>query len=51
MRYYFNICLLDIKKKSKYFLKVQFKLIFNDQDCKYLMTDMINNTKFNCYRF
>ena len=91
MRYYCNICLLDIKKKSKYshlkskshkefekykhkilslknvdikdvdeilylyvkdndkkynqyFLKGQFKLVFNNQDCKYLMTDMINNT-------
>ena len=89
MRYYCNICLRDIKKKSKsshlkskchkefekykhiiisfknvdikdvdeilylymkdynkkdtqYFLKVQFKLIFNNQDCKYLMTDMIH---------
>ena len=91
MRYYCNICLIDIKKKSKhshlksknhkefekykhiiisfknvnikdvdeilffyvkdynkkyihYFLKGQFKLVFNDQDCKYLLTDMINNT-------
>ena len=91
MRYHCNICLLDIKKKSKYshmkskshkefekykhiilslknvdikdvdeilylymkdynkkynqyFLKGQFKLVFNNQDCKYLMTDMINNT-------
>ena len=91
MRYYCNICLLDIKKKSKYshikskahkeferykhiissfkivnvkdvdeilflyvkgynkkytqcFLKGQFKLVFNNQDCKYLMTDMIHNT-------
>ena len=91
MRYYCNICLLDIKKKSKhshlkskshkefekykhiilslknidikdvdeilylymidhnkkftqYLLKGQFKLVFNNQDCKYLMTDMINNT-------
>ena len=91
MRYYCNICLLDIKKKSKhshlkskghkefekykhiilsfknvdikdvdeilflyvkdynkkyihYFVKGQFKLVFNDQDCKYLMTDMIVNT-------
>ena len=91
MRYYCNICLLDIKKKSKnshikskahkgfeiynhiilsfknvyikdvdefsylyvkkyntkytqYFFKVQFKLIFINQDCKYLMTDMIHNT-------
>ena len=91
MRYYCNICLLDIKKKSKnshlkskahkeferykhiissfknvnikdvdeisflyvkdynekytqFFLKGQFKLVFNNQDCKYLMTDMIHNT-------
>ena len=91
MRYYCNICLLDIKKKSKhshlkskshkefekykhiilslknvdikdvdeilylymidhnkkftrYLLKGQFKLVFNNKDCKYLMTDMINNT-------
>ena len=91
MRYYCNICLRDIKKKSKYshlkskgqkefekhkhiiisfkdvnikdvdeifylymkdynkkdihyFLKGQFKLVFNNQDCKYLMTDMIDNT-------
>ena len=91
MRYYCNICLRDIKKKSKYshlkskchkefekykhkiisfknvdikdvdeilylymkdynknyihyFLKGQFKLVFNNQDCKYLKTDMIHNT-------
>ena len=91
MRYYYNTCLLDIKKKSKYshikskaqkefekykhiissfknvnikdvdeilflyvkdynkkytqyFLKGQFKLVFNNQDCKSLMTDMINNS-------
>ena len=91
MRYYCNICLLDIKKKSKYshlkskshkefekykhiilslknvdikdvdeilylyvkdynkkytqsFLKGQFKLVFNNKDCKFLMTDMIINT-------
>ena len=91
MRCYCNICLLDIKKKSKYshlkskahkefekykhiilslrnvdikdvdeilylymkdynkkytqyFFKVQFKLVFNNQDCKYLMTDMLHNT-------
>ena len=91
MRHYCNICLFDIKKKSKYshlkskahkefekykhiivsfknvnikdvdeisylymkdynekytqyFLKVQFQLIFNNQDCKYLMKDMIHNT-------
>ena len=92
MRYYCDICLRDIKKKSKYshlksksheefekykhilvsfkkvdikdveemlylymkdynkkfklyLLVVQFKLLFNNHDCKYLMTDMINNTK------
>ena len=92
MRYYCNICLLDIKKKSKYshlkskshkefekyrhiilslknvdiknvdeilylymihhnkkfthyLLKGQLKLVFNNnQDCKYLTTDMIDNT-------
>ena len=91
MRYYCNICLLDIKEKRKhshlkskshkefekykhiilslknvdikdvdeilylymkvynkkytqYFFKVQFKLVFNNQDCKYLMTDMLHNT-------
>ena len=91
MRYYCNICLLDIKKKSKYshlkskghkefdkyihiilsfinvdikdvdeilylymkeynkkytqyLLKGRFKIVFKNQDCKYLMTDMINNT-------
>ena len=92
MRYYCNICLKDVKKKSKhshliskshkefeknihiilslknidikdvdevlylymkdynkkynqYLLKGQFKLVFNNnQDCKYLKTDMINNT-------
>ena len=32
------------KKYNHYFLKGQFKLIFNNQDCKYLMTDMIHNT-------
>ena len=33
------------KKFTQYFLKVQFKLVFNNnQDCKYLMTDMIHNT-------
>ena len=91
MRYYCNICLRDIKNKSKYYhlkskshkdfekyehiilslknidindvdeilylytkdynkkftqylLKGQFKLVFSNQDCKYLMTDMIDNT-------
>ena len=99
MRYYCNICLLDIKKKSKYshlksknhkelekhkhiklscknvdikdvdeilflyvkdynkkyihyFLKGQFKLVFNNQDCKYLLTDMIiNTTNVSCSNF
>ena len=32
------------KKSTQYLLKGQFKLVFNNQDCKYLMTDMINNT-------
>ena len=32
------------KKYIHYFLKDQFKLVFNDQDCKYLMTDMIDRT-------
>ena len=32
------------KKYIHYFLKGQFKLVFNDQDCKYLMTDMIDKT-------
>ena len=92
MRYYCDICLRDIKKKSKYshlkskshkefekhkhiilslkdinlkdvdeilylymiehnkkfshyLIKGQFKLVFNNnQDCKYLITNMINNT-------
>ena len=32
------------KKYTQYFLKGQFKLVFNNQDCNYLMTDMIHNT-------
>ena len=33
------------KTFDQYFLKGQFKLVFNkNQDCKYIMTDMINNT-------
>ena len=32
------------EKHTQYLLKGQFKLVFNNQDCKYLMTDMINNT-------
>ena len=32
------------KKCIHYFLKGQFKSVFNDQDCKHLMTDMIDNT-------
>ena len=33
------------KKFHQYLLKDQSKLVFdNNQDCKYLMTDMINNT-------
>ena len=43
------------KKCNHYLLKGQFKLVFNNnQDCKYLMTDMINNTTniswSNCIR-
>ena len=34
-----------IEKFYQYLLKGQFKLVFNNnQDCKYLMTDMISNT-------
>ena len=33
-----------IKKFNQYLLKVQFKLFFNNKDCKNLMTDLINNT-------
>ena len=29
---------------TQYLLKGQFKLVFNNKDCKCLMTDMINNT-------
>ena len=32
------------KKYTQYLLKGQFKLVFNNKDCKYLMTDMINIT-------
>ena len=32
------------KNYTQYLLKGQFKLVFNNKDCKYLMTDMINNT-------
>ena len=32
------------KKFTQYFLKGRFKLVFNNQDCKYLTTDMNNNT-------
>ena len=32
------------KKYTQYFLKGQFKLVFINQDCKHLMTDMIHNT-------
>ena len=31
-------------KYTQYLLKGQFKLVFNNKDCKYLMTVMINNT-------
>ena len=33
------------KKYNQYLLKGQFKLISKNKDCKYLMKDMINNTK------
>ena len=38
--------MIDHKENfNQNFLKGQFKLVFNNnQDCKYLMTDMINNT-------
>ena len=33
------------KKFNHYLIKGQFKLVFiNNQDCKYLLTSMINNT-------
>ena len=32
------------KKYNQYLLKGHFKLISNNKDCKYLMTDMINDT-------
>ena len=32
------------KNFNQYLSKGQFKLVFNKQDCKYLITDMINNT-------
>ena len=31
------------KKYNQFLLKGQFKLVFNNKDCKYLITDMINN--------
>ena len=35
----------NIEKFDQYLLKGQFKLVFNNnQDCKYIMMDMINNT-------
>ena len=37
------------KKYTQYFLKVQFKLIFNNQHYKYLMTDMLHNTIYTSY--
>ena len=44
MKYYFFNVKYYNKKYIHYFLKGQFKLVFNDQDCKYLLTDMTNNT-------
>ena len=32
------------KKDTQYLLKGRFKLVFNNQDCNYLMTNMINFT-------
>ena len=32
------------KKYTQYLSKGQFKLVFNNEGCKYLMTNMINNT-------
>ena len=32
------------KKYNHYFLKGQFKLVFNNKNCKYLTTDMSHNT-------
>ena len=32
------------RKFTQYLLKGRFKLVFYNQDCNYLMTDMINNT-------
>ena len=32
------------KKYTQYFLKVQFKLVLNNQGCNYLLTDMIHKT-------
>ena len=32
------------KKYTQNLLKTRFNLVSNNQDCKYLMTDMINNT-------
>ena len=41
----FNLYMKNYNKKfTQYLLKGQFKLVFNNQDCKYLMTDMINDT-------
>ena len=40
------------KKCTQYFFKVQFKLVFNNQDCKYLMIEMIHNTtNFSCSNY
>ena len=43
------------KNFNHYLLKIEFKLVFNDnQDCKYIMTGMIDNRTFvswsNCWR-
>ena len=40
-----NVDMKDYNKKfTQYLLKAQFKLVFINQDCKYLITDMIHNT-------
>ena len=44
MKYYIYTSKIIIKKFNLYLLVGQFKLLFNNHDCKYLMTDMINNT-------
>ena len=42
------LCIKDHNKKpNHYLLKGEFELVFNDnQDCKYMLTGMIDNTTF-----